>query len=249
MRTPKQNGEPDSQWLPKKPTAQIDILQYGLHDSGNADRLIALYGRDMRYCAPWKKWLLWDTQRWTLDPSQRARRWTKLAMANFLNEALERGTDEMVKFAKNSLNAKRIEYALSLAQPELAVGVEELDKDPWLLNFANCTLDLRDGQPHGHSREDFITKLLPCDFDGDAVCPLWLSLLNRMMAGNQALVDYLQSAFGYSLTGTTREKAVFVLVRTFRHRQNDAVDWLSRGHRRGLRHTDSNQFANGRKGL
>jgi putative DNA primase/helicase len=212
MAIVKEIGEPTGEWLPKRPiTPQLDLLQYGLHDSGNADRIIALYGRDMRYCTPWKKWLLWDGQRWTVDPSQRARRWAKLAMATFLKQAIERSNEEVAKFARNSLNAKRIADALSLAQPELNVGAEELDQNPWLLNLDNCTVDLRDGEPHGHSREDLITKLIPCNFDADAECPRWLELLHRMMGGNQTLVEYLQSAFGYSLTGTTRERAVFVL--------------------------------------
>ena len=213
MGTVKEIGDGGSDWLPKKTlTPQVDILQYGLHDCGNSDRIIALHGRDMRYCAAWKKWLLWDGQRWTIDPSQRARRLAKLAMANFLKQVIERGGgEEILKFAKGSLNAKRIEYALSLAQPELAVGTEELDRNPWFLNFENCTLDLRDGQPHGHSREDLITKLIPVSYDRDAVCPRWLTLLRRMMDGDEEMVRYLQLGFGYSLTGSTREKAVFVL--------------------------------------
>jgi putative DNA primase/helicase len=89
--------------------------------------------------------------------------------------------------------------------------VEELDKSPWLLNFANCTLDLHDGQPHGHRREDLLTKLVPVNFDPDAECPRWLALLSHIMSGNEEMVDYLQLSLGYSLTGSTREKAVFVL--------------------------------------
>jgi putative DNA primase/helicase len=203
----------DSNWLPKPVTAtpQSDILQYGLHDSGNAERIIALYGRDMRYCTPWKKWLLWDGQRWTIDPSQRARRWAKLAMATFIRQAIECGNEDIAKFARSSLNAKRIEYALSLAQPELAIGAEELDQKSWFLNFLNATVDLRDGQTHGHCREDLLTKLVPVDFDPHATCQNWLRLLDRMMNGNQEMVDYLQLSLGYSLTGSTREKAVFVL--------------------------------------
>jgi putative DNA primase/helicase len=211
MTTPKQIGNGDVERSPRKVTPQFDLLQYGLHDSGNADRIIGLYGWDMRYCAAWKKWLLWDTDRWIVDPSQRVRRWAKLAMANFLKQTIERGDEKMQDFARASLNAKRIEYALSLAQPELAIGADELDKDPWMLNFDNCTIDLRDGQPHGHRREDLITKLIPCSFDPKAECPRWIELLTRMMSGSQALVAYLQSAFGYSLTGVTREKVIFVL--------------------------------------
>ena len=212
MGTVTEIGDGNSDWLPKRPhTPQIEILQYGLHDCGNGDRIIALYGHDMRYCAPWKKWLLWDGQRWTVDPSQRARRWAKLTMVAFLQQAIEHNKEEVIKFAHGSLNAKRIEYALSLAQPELAVGAEELDQNPWLLNFDNCTLDLRDGQPHNHCREDLITKLIPVSYDRDAECPLWLALLKRMMDGDEEMVRYLQLGFGYSLTGSTREKAVFVL--------------------------------------
>ena len=37
------------------------------------------------------------------------------------------------------------------------------------------------------------------------------TLLKRMMDGDEEMVHYLQLGFGYSLTGTTREKAVFVL--------------------------------------
>jgi putative DNA primase/helicase len=212
MAIVKEIGDPNADWLPKRPiTPEIDILQYGLHDSGNAERIMAVYGRDMRYCTPWKKWLLWDGQRWTVDPSQRARRWAKLAMTMFLKQAIERGNDDQMKFAKSSLNAKRIEYALSLAQPELSVGAEDLDQKPWFLNFLNATVDLRDGQPHGHSREDLLTKLVPVDFDLTAKCPSWLQLLDRMMGDNQEMVDYLELSLGYSLTGSTREKAVFVL--------------------------------------
>jgi putative DNA primase/helicase len=190
---------------------EIDILQYGLHDSGNAERISALYGRDMRYCTPWKKWLLWDGQRWTIDPSQRARRWAKLAMATFIRQAIECGNEDVAKFARSSLNAKRIEYALSLAQPELTVGPEDLDQHAWFLNFDNCTIDLRDGQTHNHTREDLLTKLIPVSYDPQAQCPRWVELLRRMMKGDDNMVRYLQLAFGYCLTGSTREKAVFIL--------------------------------------
>jgi putative DNA primase/helicase len=213
MVTPKLIGEPDLEWLPKKTlTPQIDLLQYGLHDSGNADRIMAVYGLDMLYCTAWKKWLLWDGQRWIVDPAQRARRWAKLAMATFFKQAIEHGgSEDLVKFAKGSLNAKRIEYALSLAQPELAVGPEELDQNVWFFNLQNCTLDLRDGSPHGHDRKDLITKLTPVDYDPAAQCPQFLALLDHLMAGDQEMKKYLQLAFGYSLTGSTREKVIFVL--------------------------------------
>jgi putative DNA primase/helicase len=64
-----------------------------------------------------------------------------------------------------------------------------------------------------HRREDFITKLVHHDFDRGADCPRWLDFLDQVMGGEpgaQRMVSYLQRAIGYSLTGRTSEKAVFV---------------------------------------
>jgi putative DNA primase/helicase len=210
--TPKQMEDSDLRWLPKKPiTVEFDLLQYGLHDTGNAERIIAVYGSDMRYCARWKKWLLWDTERWRIDTTQRARKLAKLAMVKSLKQAIERGHKGTEKFAVESLDGKRLRFALSLVEPELAIEPAQLDQSVWLLNFTNGTLDLQNGLLHGHRREDYITKLIPYPLDPEALCPHWLALLNRMMKGNETMVDYLQRAFGYTLTGSTREKAVFIL--------------------------------------
>jgi hypothetical protein len=47
-----------------------------LTDHGNAVRLVRRHGRDLRYCHPWKRWLVWDGARWreddTGEPTRRA---------------------------------------------------------------------------------------------------------------------------------------------------------------------------------
>ena len=40
-----------------------DLLGYLFNDHGNAERVIALYGKDMKYCHAIKKWLVWDGMR------------------------------------------------------------------------------------------------------------------------------------------------------------------------------------------
>jgi putative DNA primase/helicase len=202
-------GMPPGDWLPRSP--EIDLLQFDLHDSGNAQRIVAKYGRDLLYDVNRKKWLRWDGQRWKVDTKQEVRNLAKLTMIAFFEAATRRGDADKQKFAMQSLNAKRLEYALSLAQPSLAAESIEFDQDPWLLNFQNGTLDLREGDFRSHEREDHLTKIAPHDFDREAECPQWQGLLNRMMGGDQELVKYLQLAFGYSLTGSTRQKVVFIL--------------------------------------
>jgi putative DNA primase/helicase len=111
---------------------------------------------------------------------------------------------------------------LSMAECEIFVRPEELDSDPYLLNFLNGTVDLRTARLRPHARKDFITKVVRYEFQTSARCPRWLAFLDQIMGGGpdvgegqlaraSRLVDYLQRALGYSLTGCTIEKAVFVL--------------------------------------
>jgi putative DNA primase/helicase len=52
--------------------------------------------------------------------------------------------------------------------------------------------------------------LTPVEFDEDAPCPLWLGFLERIFDRKQALIDYVQRAVGYSMTGSTREQCWFL---------------------------------------
>jgi putative DNA primase/helicase len=73
----------------------------------------------------------------------------------------------------------------------------------------NGTLELDTGKLRPHSREDYLTKLVHVDYTPDAQCPRWLTFLKEILG--EHLVDYIQRALGYSLTGSTTEKAVFIL--------------------------------------
>lgn len=42
----------------------IGIDGFTMTDRGNAQRLIAWYGNDLRYVRTWSKWLVWDSVRW-----------------------------------------------------------------------------------------------------------------------------------------------------------------------------------------
>ncbi len=101
---------------------------------------------------------------------------------------------------------------LKLAESELGVPVlpEDLNRDGWLLNVPNGTLDLRSGTLREHRREDLITQLCPVDYDPAAECPLWHQTLNTFFARphreRQAeLIDYFHRGAGKSLAGVVRD--------------------------------------------
>jgi putative DNA primase/helicase len=59
-----------------------------------------------------------------------------------------------------------------------------MDRDPFLLNVFNGTLDLRTGKLRPHRREDLLTKLAPAEFKPNATCPLWLPSTTSWTASN-----------------------------------------------------------------
>lgn len=199
-----------------------DLLA-GIHrDHGNAERLIAMYGADLRYCHAFRKWLWFDGQRWRIDECGHSRDFAKLTMVEFLRQAVEAGLEAAQKFAKESLDSKRITNALLEAQSGLSIIPADLDSHPYLLNFTNGTVDLQTGVLSPHDRGQFITKMVKYAYRPAATCPTFLQFLRRIMGISpdasepqleraDRLIEYLQKAFGYTLTGITIEKAVFLL--------------------------------------
>lgn len=198
------------------------LLKQLFTDTGNAERFVALHQDDVRYCHPLKAWLIFDGRRWARDESDQIRMLGKRVMIQFLNQASEARNDAAEKFARYSLDSKRITNMLREAQAELAISPAEFDQHPDLLVFLNGTVNLKTGALGPHRPEHFITKLVRYDFKPEARCALFLSTMARLMGGgpdasegdlerSERMVTALQRSVGYTLTGRTSEKVVFIL--------------------------------------
>ena len=200
-----------------KDGAEVPRPSYALTDMGNAERLAWSHGSDLRYCHLWNKWLIWDGARFALDDcgviATRAKSTVRSIYGEAATEADDKRREAIVKHAKSSESSSRITAMAGLTQSEPGVPVRPsaLDLDPWLLNCANGTVDLRTGQLTPHDRADLMTKMAATSFDSTATCPRFLAYLDQIMGGDADLVRFLQRALGYSLTGVTSERAIFIL--------------------------------------
>lgn len=113
--------------------------------------------------------------------------------------------------ARRSANAPRLKAMVELAgtEPGIPINPDQLNQHPLLLNCPNGTLDLRTAELRPAEPNDYITQLCPTPYDPLAKCPQWTTFLNEIMAGNQAVIDYLARAVGYSLTGSVIEQVLF----------------------------------------
>jgi putative DNA primase/helicase len=180
-----------------------------LTDVGNAARLLLKHGQDLRYSVARGEWLIWDGKRWRPDDRKRIVKLCKETALSILDEAKradDTRRDDLMKWARASQKKDRITAMAALAEPEVAVGPDDLDTDPWLFNCKSGTIDLRSGELQPHRREDLITKLAPVEYDPDAACPRFMRFLDEIFDNDQDLIGFVQRWLGHCLTGDITEQ-------------------------------------------
>jgi putative DNA primase/helicase len=187
-----------------------DALAPQFSEEALALRFSRQHAEELQYVAAWGNWYYWDGICWreddTLAVFDRCRAICRRASA----ECSDKQEPVAVRLAASSTVAA-VER-LARADRRHAATVDQWDADPWLLNTPLGTVDLRGEELHEHDRGQFLTKLTAVGPGGK--CELWLRFLNRVTDGDAELASFLQRVIGYSLTGSTREHALFFLYGT-----------------------------------
>lgn len=98
------------------------------------------------------------------------------------------------QYVMRSESHSRIVDMLKLAESEsgIAVTPDVLDADPWGLHVPNGTLDVCTGQLREHRRLDLLTKVAPVAYDHEALCPIWVAFLARVLRDDAELIHFVQ---------------------------------------------------------
>lgn len=204
-------------------------------DLGNAERLIHRYGENIRYNNPFNKWYLWNGKQWMEDDTNQIRILAKHTVRNIYKEASQEEDETaraaLSKHAIQSESRSRIESMISLAEAEVPIIPEDLDKDKMLFNCNNGVINLKTGEFLKHNRDFYMNKISPINYDPKAECPLWKKFLEDIMQDAEGnvkydLIEFLQKAIGYSLTGETKEHALFVLYGNGRNGKSTFLDTI-----------------------
>jgi putative DNA primase/helicase len=198
------------------PTAVAEQLH--LTDLGNAQRLVRRHGENVRWVDAMGRWLHWTGVRWEqVGPTILLDLAKETALSIYAEAAAVVGDAEyqtaLFKWAKTSGSGRAIASMVALTKTvtgPIAVDADELDADPMLLGVENGSVDLRTGTLRAPARTDLITKSCRTPFDPSAACPRWEAFLEVIFAGEAEVIGYVQRASGYSLTGKTGERAIFI---------------------------------------
>jgi putative DNA primase/helicase len=184
-------------------------------DVGNARRLVRLFGDSVRW-VPQMGWFWFDGTRWCQDLDGELMRRAK-AVAQALIDGSKYfppdARNEAVRFALRSEQAPRLTAMLELAKSEAGISLPYacFDADPWLVGVQRGALDLRTAQFLIPTANRYVCRRLGTEFNPHARCPVWYAFLERITAGNGELIEFLQRAVGYTLTGHTSEQVILVL--------------------------------------
>jgi putative DNA primase/helicase len=212
---------------------KVDMREQRRHymrtDLGNAERFIDAHRDRVRWCPARKSFLVWDGTRWAWDEQGEAVKLAHATVRGIFHEAAHtEDQDEQKKiagFAASSQNTARIRALLTEAKPYLAVGMDELDSDPWLYNCQNGTLDLRTGKLKDHDPADLITRIAPVAYNPDAPHPRFAKFLEETLV-DEALISFVKRFAGYTLTGITRERVFAILWGTGKNGKTTLVELL-----------------------
>jgi putative DNA primase/helicase len=111
----------------------------------------------------------------------------------------------LLAWHKGSQNTGKVRACIDQLHHPCGARLADLDRDPWLLNCSNGTVDLRTGELRDHARDDLITRCLPTPFDLRHKAPAWEQFLEQCMGGQRLVALYLQRLVGYSLTALSSE--------------------------------------------
>lgn len=193
-----------------------------LTDVGNAELFAVMHNNRAKFCPTWNKWLVWDDKRWKIDDMKTVYNLGKETIKQIYRDALEELDDstrkQLIRHALLSESLSHIKAMLELAgsEPDIVITPEKLDSQEtsMLLNVKNGTIDLKTGELMPANPENYITKLVNVEYQKDAKAPVWENFLARIMDNNTELIEFLQRAVGYSLTGEVSEQCIFICYGT-----------------------------------
>lgn len=199
---------------------EAESMEYKLTDVGNAERFVAMFKDQVKYCTIYKKWFIWNGKRWEQDDTGKIITYAIECVRNIIHDAdLLPDGDRRKALIQHSLKSEssgRLKALLDIASgmPAITVRSEQLDQNPWLLNCQNGTIDLQTGKLQPHDPKDFITRICAADYNPTCAIPLWMQLMEKITGGDKEYMRYIQKALGYALTGDISEQAIFLLYGT-----------------------------------
>jgi P4 family phage/plasmid primase-like protien len=195
------------------------------HQEDIAELFVNEYKDQLCYVPEENEWREYNGSFWAIDPHNG--RVTLMAFLNAVIDVIATATmpegltkkdqadwkankDKWLGWATGLNNARSQDGVLTEAREKAGVSLSQFDTDDWLLNCKNYTVDLRNGDALPHNPNDYITMMVPVNYNPAAKYDRWDRFLTETV-GRPEFVHFLQKEMGYCITGSTEEEIILVL--------------------------------------
>jgi putative DNA primase/helicase len=200
----------------------------GRGEDGDAELFIQLHRGRFCYDHADRRWYEFKGHSWTMDRTENAiaavtdviRLYSAEAVRQAglkhkaMVEAQKGESDRHEKLESEILNRigklhgrQRKENVLTLAAAgDGSLGIAGLgwDADPWVIGCPNGVVDLKTGELRQGKPTDYIKTVAKAEWTGiDTPCPAWERFLVEVFNGDNEIITYIQTLFGYGLIGDT----------------------------------------------
>ncbi len=180
---------------------------FPLTDVGNAERFASAITGRFCYVPERGKWSEYVGHHWATDHSGAAIQSEFVRVIRAIRAEGTAGAEHAFK----SEEAGRISAGLRLAAPLCSRSSEQFDGHPFLMASPSGVVDLTTGEIRDGAPDEFISRCATVPYIRGARHPEWESFLSQLTGGDTALLHYVQRCAGYSITGSMKVEAFFVL--------------------------------------
>lgn len=189
------------------------VKKYAFDDTGNADRFVDKFQNRARYSYIDRGWYFYNGRKWEFDNLGHIKSLTEDVIEGMRKEfAYCKDEDEEKAFSKHlryTRNNRGKTNMIKESEHRLAILPSEFDKDKDIFNCMNGVISLRDGSIAEHNYEQYLSKISYVEYTNTIDTPMWDEFLRQIFNNDTELINYIQRAVGYSMSGSTKEQCVF----------------------------------------
>ncbi len=119
---------------------------------------------------------------------------------------------------------------MARADRRVVVPADAWDADPLMLNTPAGLVDLRDGRIRSRRATDYCTQLAAVAPDPRMPAPTWSRFIAEVFQADTEMIEFVQRALGYSLSGDRREQKILFFHGTGANGKSTLLDlvlWIA----------------------
>lgn len=164
------------------------------------------------YVIETKQWMIWTGSFWQADLCNNIQNLAYQFVQDVKLTLSEKGSINDARELSSFESLNRLQNISAFASTRLSISASLFDADPMVLATRTDWVNLETGTAHAPDPKILISKASDVNFGVAATCPRFEQFVNDIFEGDSELISFVRRAIGYSLTGSTSEQCLFIMI-------------------------------------